>query len=124
MSQKIISTFDASDKPKEKCPRCGSRHLQTRLDAAGNWIRKCHDCRKAWIVVPPQEFQGELMTCAMCGKEQQSQPDQNSDWRLLEVNGQKHYVCTDHFPPDGSSKEAFADAYEKILRHIGFNKEQ
>ncbi len=115
---KTISTYDVSDKPKEKCPRCGSRHLR-KLKTENGWIKKCNDCRKTWPIEAPAEFQGELMTCCMCSKQHQSQPDQNSDWRIIELNAQKYYVCTDHFPPDGSSKEAFSEAYQKILRHIG-----
>lgn len=117
---KTISTFDASDKPLEICPRCGSRHLR-KMKTDDGWIKKCHDCRKVIAITAPTEFQGELMTCAMCGKEQQSHPDQESDWRIIELNAQKHYVCTDHFPPDGASKEAFSEAYQTILRHIGLN---
>lgn len=118
MSEKVISTLDASEQPKVKCPRCGSRHTRAQRDDNGGWIRKCHDCRKVWPIDSPDIFNGELMTCCMCGKQQQSQADQNSDWRIIELNEQKYYVCTDHFPPDDSSKEAFSEAYQKILRHL------
>lgn len=115
---KTISTLDMSDTPLEKCPRCGSRHSR-KIKTDGGWVKKCHDCRKTWPVAAPAEFQGELMTCCMCGKQQQSDPDQNSDWRIVQVNGQQHYVCTDHFPPDDADAGAFSEAYQKILRHIG-----
>jgi hypothetical protein len=63
-------------------------------------------------------FQGEVMTCALCGKRQTSDPQVESDWRYLELDGVGFYVCTDHFPPDGSSSEAFRDAYVEIIQTL------
>lgn len=114
---KVISTFDASDTPLEKCPRCGSRHT-SRVKTSDGWIKQCHDCRKKWPVEAPQEFQGELMTCCMCGQQQLSSPDRNTDWRIIQFNRQNYYVCTEHFPPDEASAEDFSEAYKVILRHI------
>ena len=118
-TEKVISTGDFSDKPRIKCPRCGSRHVRSVKQADGTYIQRCNDCRKVMSTETPAVFQGEMMTCCMCGKQQQSNPDQNSDWRIISLKNKNHYVCTDHFPPDGSSKEAFSEAYEKVLRHLG-----
>lgn len=63
-------------------------------------------------------FMGETMTCCMCSKQQTSDPAVESNWRMVEVDGKPYYVCTDHFPADGSSEEAFHDAYLAVLRHI------
>ena len=32
-------------------------------------------------------FTGETMLCVMCGKQQQSTPDMESDWRCIEIDG-------------------------------------
>lgn len=60
-------------------------------------------------------FQGEMMTCVMCGKQQASDPAVESNWRKLEIDGRPFYVCPEEFPPDGASTEAFAAAYKRIL---------
>ncbi len=63
-------------------------------------------------------FRGELMTCALCKAEHRSSPGRNSQWRALELDGHRFYVCPKHVPPDGSSTEAFRDAYILVLRKI------
>ncbi len=60
-------------------------------------------------------FQGEMMTCALCGKQQQSDPHAESQWRCIEADGVSHYVCPAHFPPDGASAEQFKGAYIKVF---------
>jgi hypothetical protein len=96
--------------------RCGSKYVLVDKQEQG-WTARCNDCRKQWPF-EQTHFQGETMTCVMCGREQQSDPAVRSDWRCLEVDGQPYYVCPDHFPPDGSTKEAFSEAYQIILRAI------
>jgi len=63
----------------------------------------------------PQPFAGELMICIMCGRQEQSRPDQNSNWRAIELNGKRVYACPREFPPDGSPAKDFRKAYLKIL---------
>lgn len=58
------------------------------------------------------------MVCAICSKVKVSNPLRSSDWRLIEVDGDPYYVCKAHFPPDGASEKAFAEAYEKVLLTI------
>jgi hypothetical protein len=38
-------------------------------------------------------FQGELMRCTHCGREQQSDPAVESGWYNLLINGQRQYLC-------------------------------
>ena len=69
---------------------------------------------------PGLKFQGELMTCAICGKQEQSDPAVEKNWRYIEADGKGGYVCTDHFPPDGASEGEFSKAYQAaILAVIG-----
>ncbi len=68
--------------------------------------------------VPGLRFQGETMTCCMCGKSQQSDPAVESNWRCLEVDRKPYYVCPVHFPADGASSLAFKEAYLAVLRKI------
>lgn len=74
--------------------------------------------------IPGLPFMGEMMTCLMCGKTQQSDPKVKSDWRMLEADGVPYYVCVDHFPPDDGTKEQFASAYVAILTKIAEGKAQ
>lgn len=63
-------------------------------------------------------FEGQHMTCVMCGAKRKSDPAVSSDWRSIEVDHQVYYACVNEFPPDGSSAEAFRTAYDKIVRKI------
>jgi hypothetical protein len=63
-------------------------------------------------------FMGETMTCCMCGKEHPSDPKVESNWRRIEADGKPYYVCTDHFPADGASAEAFKEAYLAVFLKI------
>lgn len=38
-------------------------------------------------------FQGELMTCDHCGRQQQSNPHVSSEWTVAEVDGVPLYFC-------------------------------
>ena len=64
-------------------------------------------------------FTGE-MQCCMCPAKKQGDPGKNSQWRALQVSGvnRMFYACEAHFPPDGSSVEAFKAAYASFIRHI------
>lgn len=67
----------------------------------------------------PIRFRGEMMTCVMCGKQEQSDPGIESQWRCVEVDGDGYYVCPKHFPPDetGTARQ-FEKAYGKVLIRI------
>lgn len=68
-------------------------------------------------------FQGETMTCILCGKQDQSDPEGETGWRLLEADGVPYYVCPAEFPPDDADSEAFAAAYMTVLAKIGQMRE-
>jgi hypothetical protein len=89
-----------------------------RLGVAG--VSSAEDARRVEEIVEEGIFTGELMTCVMCGAEQQSDPDVESDWRCIEVCGVRGYACPDEFPPDGAGKEEFEEAYLKVLARIFF----
>ncbi len=63
-------------------------------------------------------FSGEMMTCVVCGAERRSHPAVESDWRCVIVDGERFYVCPAEFPPDGAGREAFREAYLKVMRKI------
>jgi|SRR3990172_13123232 len=62
-------------------------------------------------------FDGREMTCILCGKKEQSNPDPDilSDWRAVELNSDLCFACVDEFPPDGASKEEYEIAYARFL---------
>jgi hypothetical protein len=63
-------------------------------------------------------FQGELMTCVMCDKQQQSDPAVESGWTRVEADGVGYYVCPAELPGASGTKQQFADAYDRILGKI------
>ncbi len=68
---------------------------------------------------PGLPFQGETMTCVMCGKQHTSNPMVESNWTAITIDdGRTYYVCPAEFPAANSSRKAYADAYEKILGKI------
>lgn len=60
-------------------------------------------------------FTGETMVCALCSKVKQSDPNVESQWRAIEINGERFYVCTKHFPSDRASAQEFSKAYRHVL---------
>lgn len=67
---------------------------------------------------PGLPFQGEAMTCVMCGRTQVSDPAVESNWRAITVDGEAYYACTREFPHDGARAGKFAKAYARILSKI------
>ena len=66
-----------------------------------------------------KRFTGEMMTCVMCGKKEQSDPRVNTQWRCIEVDDVFYYACPDEFPEDRTAtKWDYARAYDRVLRHI------
>lgn len=63
-------------------------------------------------------FAGELMRCCLCAAQERSDPARETDWRLLEADGEAFYFCPAHFPPDGAGVEDFRIAYDTCLRRI------
>lgn len=64
-------------------------------------------------------FTGETMVCALCSKVKKSDPAVSSDWRIIELDGQRFYVCPKHFPPDNRATVAsFSKAYQHVIRSL------
>ena len=67
----------------------------------------------------PLPFTGELMTCIMCGRQERSSADWESNWRMVQLDPEhKYYACPGEFPADGSGADAFKKAYTRILSKI------
>lgn len=67
---------------------------------------------------PGLPFQGETMTCVVCGRTKVSDPRVHSQWRAITVDGETYYACTREFPDDRASAKKFQRAYDRILRKI------
>lgn len=71
-------------------------------------------------------FRGELMTCVLCGRQEQSDPAVESQWRVMEADGVGCYACPAETPPDGASSEEFKRAYvrfgEKVIEVTNSNE--
>jgi len=55
-----------------------------------------HNKSRSWKINKPTSkfFQGEMMTCKGCGKQQKSDPHISSEWTLIELDGQVYgYFC-------------------------------
>lgn len=77
------------------------------------------DMRNKHTNPPTHLFNGEMMTCVMCGKQEHSDPDRESDWRAVEFGGVVYYVCPAHFPDDRTATRwAYRQAYEAVFRKI------
>jgi len=63
-------------------------------------------------------FTGEMMECVVCGAKEKSNPERSSDWRMVDVGGERFYVCPKELPPDGSSAKKFEKAYHDLLTVI------
>lgn len=44
-------------------------------------------------VTSSKYFQGEMMTCASCGRQQKSDPHVESNWTVIVADGKPIYVC-------------------------------
>jgi hypothetical protein len=61
---------------------------------------------RSWRVNQPTSkfFQGEIMTCKNCGKQQKSDPHISSDWTAIELDGKLYgYFCPHCF---GNAQES------------------
>lgn len=67
---------------------------------------------------PGLRFQGEMMQCIMCGKEEKSDPAVESDWTCVEAGSAGYYVCPDELPKKGAVKQQYTIAWNKILRRV------
>lgn len=60
-------------------------------------------------------FMGEMMTCAICGLQQKSDPQVESGWTVVELDQVPYYVCPKHLQPDRKGYEA---AWTKTLKRL------
>jgi hypothetical protein len=66
-------------------------------------------------------FAGQLKTCNVCQAVHFMDPAHPSDWRFMVLTDRQgvsteYAFCPKHFPPDGSSREAFTAAYLRIFQ--------
>lgn len=61
-------------------------------------------------------FQGEEMSCMLCGKKEMSDPAVPSGWRcLIGGDGNRYYACPDEFPRGAGVVQSFGVSYIRIL---------
>lgn len=67
-----------------------------------------------------QAFKGETMHCIMCRKKQQHVPGVESNWTLMQVDGDGYYVCPTCLQDSPYVKKTgnYAGQYERVLRRI------
>ena len=63
-------------------------------------------------------FQGEMMTCCMCGKQLMSDPKIESGWTGIEYGDKVFYVCPDELPKPNSGQLAYRRAYLRVFEHL------
>lgn len=103
---------------RTQCPNCGGRHIMYHKNPRkpSGWMQQCHDCFKTWPAPPPTVFQNELMTCVVCGNQQQSDPAVESNWTCFEINETERYYCCPACLQEnaGSIEERYQIALMKI----------
>ena len=65
---------------------------------------------------PP--FAGELMNCALCDAQHQSDPHVENGWTMIQLDGTNHYICPKHFPDGPATSQAWSDAYVEVLTRL------
>jgi hypothetical protein len=63
----------------------------------------------------PVLFQGEMMSCCMCGAKEKSDPGIETGWRAVQLDECVFYVCPKELPPNGSSAKEYGKAYSKVI---------
>ena len=67
---------------------------------------------------PTQPFQGETMACRLCAATHRSDPEVESGWTLIELDGRGYYVCPTHFPDGLATTRAWSRAYQRVLKGL------
>lgn len=98
------------------------RPKRRRLQSRHPTVRTIHVIGGHVTDAPPGmevPFMGETMTCILCGTEETSDPEVNSNWRVIALDGDQgsrtYYACPAEFPPDDASRAEFTEAYKKFL---------
>lgn len=63
-------------------------------------------------------FTGEMMICSICKKKEQSDPNVESGWTLIELDGYRFYVCPKHLGNRSWTSEQHTKAYIKVLTKL------
>ena len=67
----------------------------------------------------PKLFQGEVMTCCVCGAQEKSDVGKQSNWTALELGAGDtkavFYVCPNELPGPGGKVAEFELAYKRVL---------
>lgn len=97
----------------QKCRVCGCTLENACMTPTGPcyWVEP--DLCSAHLV-----FQGEMMTCVVCGATEQSDPKVKTGWHCIQPDGKSFYACPKEFPADDSGDEAFKVAYLKVVEAI------
>lgn len=97
------------------CPHCGhmARTLAQITHSDGRIERLCPSCLGARKI--PLLFQGEMMTCVVCGARERSDRALETQWRAIQMDARVVYACPAEFPPDGSDATKFELAYKLIF---------
>lgn len=108
-----------SNQTEIRCPQCEKGIVLVDLpEGAAGWRAQCAECGHEWPY-QQQYFQGELMTCFICGRQQKSDPNKRSNWSIVEWDSILFYVCTKHFTPDHLASQAdYKHDYLYVLRKI------
>lgn len=66
-------------------------------------------------------FQGEMMTCALCGRKLKSDPAKQSNWTVFQLDNLTYYVCTGCLQGSragrrGNYQKAYSDVIRKLVR--------
>lgn len=71
-------------------------------------------------------FNGQIMTCCICGAQQQHDPQVQSRWRCVEVNREPYFACPFEFPldEDRADAEEFREAWQTVFAAIAFLRAQ
>lgn len=103
---------------RTSCPRCGGKHIMYHKHPRKptGWIQQCHDCFKTWPAPVPEVFMGTMMKCVMCDKEQQSDPNIESNWTCFEIDSDSRYYCCPDCLQDNAG--SIQERYELVLRKI------
>jgi hypothetical protein len=62
---------------------------------------RMHRIRTGGKKIKGAPFMGEMMTCAVCGKQQKSDPKIESQWTCVVLGDRRVYFCPKCFGNDG-----------------------
>jgi hypothetical protein len=69
-------------------------------------------------MIDTRHFQGETMQCCMCDRSEVARENLAEDWRCIDADNARFYVCAKHFPAGDSTSKHWRRAYELVLRRI------